>query len=90
MGEGNRRSKHYQIHVIADRCKECGFCIEFCPQHILRKSTETNSKGYHIVCIDNSDKCTGCNICSMICPDFAISVVPIEEEVKEEAKVEHV
>ena len=76
--------------MMVDRCKECGFCIEFCPQHVLSKSTETNSKGYYIVCIDNSDKCTGCDICSMVCPDFAISVVPIEEEVKKEAKVEHV
>ena len=90
MTIGNRRSKHYQIHVMVERCKECGFCIEFCPQHILYKSTETNSKGYHTVYIDNANKCTGCNICSMVCPEFAISVVSIEEEAEKEAKVEHV
>ncbi len=90
MSKGGIRSKHYQIHVIADRCKECGFCIEFCPQHTLCKSTETNSKGYHVVCMDNGDKCTGCNICSMVCPDFAINVVSIEGEVEKETKVEHV
>ena len=76
------RSKHSQVYVIRERCKECGFCIEFCPKHILRKSAEINSKGYHPVCIDDNDKCTGCNICSMICPDFAIFVVSTEEKFK--------
>jgi len=81
--------------VIVDRCKECGLCIEFCPQHALSKSTQTNSKGYHPVCIDSNHKCAGdgpfrCNNCSMVCPDFAISVVPIGEEVEKEAKVEYV
>ncbi len=90
MSKGHRRSKQYQIHVIVERCKGCGFCIEFCPQHVVCKSTQTNSKGYHIVSMDNSNKCTGCNICSMVCPDFAISVVSIEEEVEKEAKVERV
>ena len=90
MSKDTRRSKHYQVHVIVERCKECGFCIEFCPQHVLCKSTQTNSKGYHIVCMDNSNKCTGCNICSMVCPDFALNVVSTEEEAEKEAKVEHV
>ena len=84
------KSACYRVSLIAERCKECGFCIEFCPQHVLYQSTEINSKGYHIVCIDDSDKCTGCTIsgcslyclgcdtCSMICPEFAISVVYVE------------
>ncbi len=83
MNKANIRSKHYQVHVIADRCKECGFCIEFCPQKVLIKSAEINSHGYHIARSDDSDKCTGCNICAMICPEFAISVTPIKEKVKE-------
>jgi len=75
MDNGNIRSRHNQISVIEERCKGCGFCIEFCPQHVLHKSKEMNSKGYHTVYVSNSDKCTGCNLCSMICPDFAINVV---------------
>ncbi len=67
--------RRYQIRMLKERCKECGFCIEFCPQKSLGKSTEINSHGYHIVCLDKSDKCTGCNICAMICPEFAINVV---------------
>ena len=87
MNRGNIRSKHYQIHVIQDRCKGCGFCIEFCPKHVLSQSTEINSKGHYTVCIDNANKCTGCNICSMVCPDFAIIVVSVEEKPEEEAEV---
>ncbi len=87
MTKGNIRSRHYQVHVMAERCKGCGFCIEFCPQHGLSKSTEINSKGYHIVRIDDADKCTGCNICSMVCPDFAISVVSTEKKPEKEAEV---
>lgn len=89
MGKGSGKSRHSQVNVIAGRCKECGFCIEFCPQHVLCKSTEINSKGYHIVSINNSDTCTGCNICSMLCPEFAISVVSIKEEPEAKAGVVH-
>jgi len=74
-----------QIIVIAERCKGCGFCIEFCPKHILHESTEINSQGYHPVAVNDSDECTGCNICSMVCPDFAIYVVSVERKPKEEA-----
>ena len=80
MREGSMKLGRSQINLIAERCKGCGFCIEFCPQHVLYQSTEINSKGYHTVSINNSGKCTGCDICSMVCPEFAISVIPVEEE----------
>ncbi|MFC2001110.1 4Fe-4S dicluster domain-containing protein [Chloroflexota bacterium] len=76
------KPSHHQIRVLKERCKECGFCIEFCPQKAISKSAEINSHGYHIVGLDNSDKCTGCNICAMICPEFAITLVPTREEPK--------
>ena len=82
----NIKSGHSQVSVIAERCKECGFCIEFCPQHILYKSTEMNSKGYHIVGIADNDNCDGCNTCSMICPDFAINVISIDGEPGEQQR----
>ena len=75
MVKGSTRSGRIQVSVIAERCKGCGFCIEFCPKHLLYQTTESNSKGYHIVDIEDTDKCTGCNICSMLCPEFAINVV---------------
>ena len=77
------RQGYRQVVVIPERCKECGFCIEFCPKHILYKSAEINSHEYHPVCVKDSDKCTGCNICSMTCPEFAIYVNFVEGKPKE-------
>ena len=78
--------KNKEVIILAERCKGCGFCIEFCPKHVLYESTEINSQGYHQVYIDDSDKCTGCNICGMICPDFAIYVVSIEKKPEEKQR----
>jgi 2-oxoglutarate ferredoxin oxidoreductase subunit delta len=64
-----------EVIIIPERCKGCGFCIEFCPKHILFESAEINSKGYHPVYISDDSKCTRCDICGMVCPDFAIGVV---------------
>ena len=85
MAKGNLKQGYRQVIVIAERCKECGFCIEFCPKHILHESTEINSQGYHPVGVNDSDECNGCNICSMSCPDFAIYVVSVEGKPEGEA-----
>jgi len=90
MNKGTIKSRHSQVKLIVERCKGCGFCIEFCPQHILYQSTEINSKGYHIISMNNSDRCTGCDICSMLCPEFAITVVSIKEEPEKKAGVVYV
>ncbi|MEM1514301.1 MAG: 4Fe-4S binding protein [Candidatus Thermoplasmatota archaeon] len=64
---------HGKIYLIKDRCKGCGFCIEFCPKKVLVESEEFNSKGYHPPKLDESkDKCIACGFCSLICPEFAI------------------
>ena len=60
------------VAVIAERCKECGYCIEFCPRHILAKGDQTNRQGYRAVSIVDREKCSGCGLCSRVCPDFAI------------------
>ncbi len=67
---------HGKVFIIKDRCKECGFCIEFCPEGVLQKSEEFNSKGYHPPKLveTETNKCIACGFCSMICPDFAIFV----------------
>jgi len=60
------------VVINAELCKGCGFCIEFCPAHVLEFSTEFNSKGYHPPLAVNPDACTGCDLCGIYCPDFAI------------------
>ena len=55
-----------------ERCKGCGFCIEFCPVKVLEFSKDYNKKGYHYPIAVNASKCIGCNMCGLYCPDFAI------------------
>ena len=68
-----------EIHLLAERCKGCGFCIKFCPRDVLAESEAVNNKGYHLVDVIKPDECVACGLCEAICPDFAISVT-VEEE----------
>ena len=60
--------------------------MEFCPQHILYETGETNSNGYHIVEMVDDGKCLGCEMCTMVCPEFAIHVVTNDKEATREEK----
>ncbi len=81
-----------EIVIIEDRCKGCGFCVEYCPNDVLETSERYNSKGYHPPEIVNGDGCADCGFCQMICPDFAIFLVgkpqPQEQEKTQKAAVE--
>ena len=68
------KTKNVQIHIIPERCKGCGFCVEFCPRHTLAQSKETNAKGYQLVHVEDLSTCTACGMCSRVCPEFAIYV----------------
>lgn len=60
------------VHLIAERCKGCGFCVEFCPRNVLFMSKQTNAKGYHLPEITDDSHCLNCGLCMLLCPDFAI------------------
>jgi 2-oxoglutarate ferredoxin oxidoreductase subunit delta len=60
------------VQIVVERCKACGFCVEFCPTHVLALSSAFNAKGYHTPYMVHPDKCSGCDLCGMYCPDFAI------------------
>jgi len=60
------------VHLIVDRCKGCGFCVEYCPRQVLVLSEAFNRKGYHPPEVVKTEACVNCNLCEMICPEFAI------------------
>jgi 2-oxoglutarate ferredoxin oxidoreductase subunit delta len=72
-------SPHGVVFIIKDRCKGCGFCVEFCPRHVLALSQEFNKKGYHPPEVVAPDRCVNCDLCERICPEFAIYCVNQEE-----------
>ncbi len=63
-----------RVHVIVERCKQCDFCISYCPTEVLAYSDETNAKGYHfpIVAAGKESACIRCQFCDLICPELAI------------------
>lgn len=82
------------VHIIDERCKGCGFCIEFCPLNLLTISDRINSKGYHPPQVIEDTSCIQCGLCALLCPDFAIyiedggvhppeKIIPITREGKE-------
>jgi len=74
---------HGEIHILKERCKGCGFCVEFCPRNVLEISTEFNSKGYHPPYVKNPEACVACGLCELLCPEFAIYHIEKEREVSE-------
>ncbi len=61
-----------EVKIVVERCKACGFCVEFCPSKVLALSSAFNAKGYHPPEAVAPEKCSGCDLCGMYCPDFAI------------------
>jgi 2-oxoglutarate ferredoxin oxidoreductase subunit delta len=69
-----------EIHVLAERCKGCGWCVEFCPRRVLEPSDDINTKGYHPPRVVQPEICVSCGLCELLCPEFAIYVLEGEGE----------
>lgn len=62
------------VVIQQERCKGCGLCVAFCPQHVLTIDNDTlNAKGYHPAAL-TAEGCSGCSICSWVCPDTCFTV----------------
>jgi len=68
-----------EVRIIVDRCKGCGFCVEYCPKDVLVLSEEFNKKGYHPPKVVREGECVNCELCELICPDFAIYSVAVTD-----------
>jgi 2-oxoglutarate ferredoxin oxidoreductase subunit delta len=75
LDEGKVLVEHGRVHIIVERCKGCGFCVEFCPLDVLATSDSFNSKGYHPPVIVRPEACVRCGLCEIICPEFAVYVL---------------
>jgi 2-oxoglutarate ferredoxin oxidoreductase subunit delta len=64
-----------EIHLLKDRCKGCGYCIEYCPKKVFEESDEINAQGVHPPRIVDASRCILCQFCTSVCPDFAVYVV---------------
>ena len=71
-----------RVHVIVERCKQCNFCIDYCPTDVLVYSDETNVKGYHypMVAAGKETACINCRFCDLICPELAIYTTEVTTE----------
>lgn len=88
FGEPKPSTVKGKIHIIASRCKGCGFCIEYCPTKTLEFSADFNEKGYHPPRVINEETCVACGFCDFICPDFAIFVTDEAKGRKEDILVQ--
>jgi len=69
-----------EVHIFSERCKECNYCTNYCPNEVLERSPSVNTHGYHPVRVkeDKRDSCVACGMCQAICPDFAIYVTEVQ------------
>lgn len=70
------------VFILEDRCKGCGYCIEFCPRQALELSTKFNQKGYHPPVVIKPEYCVNCHYCEIICPEFAIFSVEAPQQTR--------
>ena len=70
-----------RVHVITERCKQCDFCIDYCPTDVLIYTEDINAKGYHypIVADDKGSACVDCHFCELICPELAIYTTEVSD-----------
>jgi 2-oxoglutarate ferredoxin oxidoreductase subunit delta len=86
--EGGDLMAKGRVSIVVERCKACGFCVEFCPSHVLALSSAFNSKGYHPPHVVHPEKCSGCDLCGMYCPDFAICASKVDAPKKADSAKE--
>lgn len=62
-----------QVKIDFDRCKECGYCVHFCPKKALAIGKRINKKGYYPP-VHTPELCVACGTCARVCPEAALEV----------------
>lgn len=62
-----------EVRINTERCKECGYCIRYCPKGCLKKGETINKRGYYAP-VYEAEGCIGCGICALVCPDTVLTV----------------
>lgn len=60
------------VSIKLERCKRCGYCINYCPKGVF--DSRNDGKAY----VKHEDKCINCKLCEKLCPDFAITVKEVK------------
>ena len=66
IGKGEMLVSPEVGHIIPEKCKACGVCMEVCPVNAVEKS----NPAFTI----NAVSCVGCGICVPKCPEQAIAL----------------
>jgi len=77
--KGKRRGPT-EIVITKERCKGCGYCVEFCPKDVLEMSAEINTKGFNLPRVAHPEACISCEVCQYVCPDMAVFVHRLESD----------
>ncbi|MEA4892010.1 MAG: 4Fe-4S binding protein [Peptococcaceae bacterium] len=63
-----------QVTIDFERCKECGYCVNFCPRKALAIGGVINKRGYYPPVFE-AEKCIACGTCARVCPEGAVEVM---------------
>jgi 2-oxoglutarate ferredoxin oxidoreductase subunit delta len=75
------------VRLDKEKCKGCGYCVEFCPQKVLVASSDLSPKGYSLPKVEDNGKCLSCGFCEAICPEFALTLSADHEPIPDNKSV---
>ena len=62
------------IQINERLCKDCKYCVKFCPKQIIETGPVRNSRGHFYPVVTDPGKCISCGICATVCPEGAIEL----------------
>lgn len=63
-----------KVEINYENCKGCKYCVNCCPNEVLKIGEKSNSLGYRYAVVVNQENCIACKLCAVSCPDSAIEI----------------